>query len=113
MKKDPRECAILAAKILEDKKGQDIIILDISKISVMADYFVIATGRSVVHVRALADELEKKLVEEGFNLRGKEGYREARWVLLDFYDVIVHIFYAPEREYYMLERLWADATRIK
>jgi len=113
MVKDPKDCAMIAAKTLEDKKGQDIVILDIRQISILADYFVIATGRSTVHVKALADEVEKILIEKGFVLRGKEGYDEARWVLLDFYDVIVHIFYADEREYYMLERLWADAARIE
>lgn len=113
MARDPKDCALLAAKILEDKKGQDVVILDISRISILADYFVIATGRSLIHVKALADEVEKKLIEEGFTLRGKEGYDEARWVLLDFYDIIVHIFHGPDREYYMLERLWADAPRVE
>ncbi|MDI3480464.1 MAG: ribosome-associated protein [Tepidanaerobacteraceae bacterium] len=113
MAKDPKECAVIAAKVLEDKKGQDVVILDIRGISILADYFVIATGKSSVHVKALADEVEKKLLEEGYVLRGKEGYNEAKWVLLDFYDVIVHIFYTYEREYYMLERLWADAGRLE
>ncbi|MCR4431442.1 MAG: ribosome silencing factor [Tepidanaerobacteraceae bacterium] len=113
MAKEPKDCAIIAAKVLEDKKGQDVVILDISGISLLADYFVVATGKSSVHVKALADEVEKKLLEEGFVLRGKEGYDEAKWILLDFYDVIVHIFYTYEREYYMLERLWADAGRLR
>ncbi|WP_422444611.1 ribosome silencing factor [Thermoanaerobacterium sp. DL9XJH110] len=112
MEKDPKACAVLAAKTLDDKKGRDIVILDISDISSIADYFVIATGRSIIHVKALADEVEKKLMEEGYKLRGKEGYEEAKWVLLDFNDVVIHIFYEPEREYYMLERLWADARRL-
>lgn len=112
MAKDPKDCAIIAANVLEDKKGQDVVILDISGISILADYFVIATGKSSVHLKALADEVEKKLLEEGFALRGKEGYDDARWILLDFYDVVVHIFYTYEREYYMLERLWADAARL-
>ncbi|HHW01998.1 MAG TPA: ribosome silencing factor [Thermoanaerobacterales bacterium] len=113
MPKDPKDGALLAARVLEDKKGQDVVILDISRISILADYFVIATGRSFIHVKALADEVEKKLTEEGFILRGKEGYDEARWVLLDFYDIIVHIFYSTDREYYMLEHLWADAPRLE
>jgi len=113
MTKDPRDCALKAARILEDKKGQDILVLDIRSLAVFADYFVIASGLSPIHVQALSDEVEEKLTEEGYILRSKEGYKEAKWVLLDFYDVIVHIFTNAEREYYMLERLWADAKAIK
>jgi len=113
MTKDPRDCALKAASILEDKKGQDVVVLDIRSVAIFSDYFVIATGISPIHVQALADEVEKRLTEEGYNLRSKEGYKEAKWVLLDFYDVIVHIFTSAEREYYMLERLWADAIPIK
>jgi len=113
MTKDPRDCALKAANILEDKKGQDVVVMDIRSVAVFADYFVIASGLSPLHVQALSDEVEEKLTEEGYILRSKEGYSEAKWVLLDFYDVIVHIFTAAEREYYMLERLWADATVIK
>lgn len=112
MTKDPRACALKAATILEDKKGQDILILDISSVAVFSDYFVIATGISPIHVQALSDEVEQKLIEEGYSLRSKEGYKEAKWILLDFYDVIVHIFQRADREYYMLERLWADAKPI-
>ncbi|HHY41855.1 MAG TPA: ribosome silencing factor [Thermoanaerobacterales bacterium] len=113
MTKDPKTCALRAASILEDKKGQDVLVLDISSVAVFSDYFVIATGISPIHVQALSDEVEKKLIEEGYSLRSKEGYGEGKWVLLDFYDVIVHIFHKPEREYYMLERLWADANPIE
>jgi len=113
MLKDPKACAELAAEILSDKKGEDILVLDISEVSVLADYFVICTGRSSLHVRALADEVEKKILEAGFRIRGKEGYNEGKWVLLDFYDCIVHIFHENERKYYMLERLWADAKPLE
>lgn len=112
MQKCSKDCAVLAAKVLDDKKATDIKILDISKLCVFADYFVIASGGSFIHTKALADDVEKQLLEEGFKLRGKEGYREAKWVLLDFYDVVVHIFHKPEREYYMLERLWNDAKSL-
>ncbi|NLZ53895.1 MAG: ribosome silencing factor [Thermoanaerobacteraceae bacterium] len=110
---DPKDCALKAASILEDKKGQDVLVLDIRSIAVFSDYFVIATGISPIHVQALSDEVEKKLTEEGYSLRSKEGYKEGKWVLLDFHDVIVHIFASTEREYYMLERLWADAKPIE
>ncbi|MCG0275549.1 MAG: ribosome silencing factor [Thermosediminibacteraceae bacterium] len=112
MAKSPKEMALLAAKILSDKKAEDVVILDISSISILADYFVIATGKSSIHVKALADEVEEKLSESGCKVRGKEGYEEARWVLIDFSDVIVHIFDEESREYYDLERLWADAPRL-
>lgn len=113
MSKDPKKCAVLAANILDDKKGQDILLLDIREISIVADYFVIASGGSFIHTKALADEVERKLLEKGFDCRGKEGYEDGKWILLDFNDVIVHIFYGPEREYYMLERLWADAKPLE
>jgi ribosome-associated protein len=112
MIKDPKTCALKAANILKDKKGQDILALDISSIAVFSDYFVIATGISPIHVQALADEVEQRLTEEGFKLRNKEGYKDGQWVLMDFYDVIVHIFARSEREYYMLERLWVDAKPL-
>ncbi|TYP57583.1 ribosome silencing factor [Thermosediminibacter litoriperuensis] len=112
MIKNPRNVALIAAKILSDKKAEDLVVLDISSISIFADYFVIATGRSSIHVRALADEVEEKLSENGCKIIGKEGYEEARWVLLDFADVIVHIFDEAGREYYDLERLWADAVKV-
>ena len=112
MTKDPRKCADIAAKTLEDKKGQDIVVLDISNISIISDYFVIASGTSHLHVKALADEVEKKLIQAGYDFRGKEGYAQAKWALLDFYDVVIHIFYKSEREHYMLERLWADGKLV-
>ena len=65
-----------------------------------------------MHVKALADEVQKKLLEKGFTMRGKEGYNEGKWILLDFINIVVHIFYGQERDYYMLEHLWADAKRI-
>lgn len=110
--KDPKTCALKAVDILKDKKGQDILALDISSVAVFSDYFVIATGISSIHVQALVDEVEGKLTEYGYELRSKEGYKEGKWVLMDFYDVIVHVFARSEREYYMLERLWVDAKPI-
>ncbi|MGB9812513.1 MAG: ribosome silencing factor [Thermovenabulum sp.] len=112
MDKIPKEIALQAAKILDEKKAKDIVILDISRLTVMADFFVIASGNNAIHVRALADEVEEKLSLYSIFLRGKEGYKEARWVLLDYGDVIIHIFNEPDREYYDLERLWADAVSI-
>ena len=97
-------------QILEDKKAKDIIIINITQITVMADYFIICTGTSNTHIRALADEVEAKLELDGrFKLR-KEGYDSLRWVLLDYGDVVLHVFHEEDREFYNLERLWADGT---
>ena len=97
--KAPKTYALKAVDILKDKKGQDILALDISSVAIFSDYFVIATGISPIHVQALADEVERKLTEYGCELRSKEGYKEGRWVLMDFYDLIVHVFAKSEREY--------------
>lgn len=100
--------ASLAYDILDDKKAKDIEIIDISDVSILADYFIICSGTSNTHIRALADELEFKMEEAGYNLLHKEGYDSARWILLDFGDVVVHIFHEEDRGFYSLERLWAD-----
>ena len=98
------------ANILDDRKAEDIVVLDISRLSALADYFVIASGRSELQVSAMKEELQKKLSEKGMEAihldKGK------RWVVLDYADVIVHIFHHEERSFYNLERLWADAKRI-
>jgi ribosome-associated protein len=99
-------------KVLEDKKASDIKILYIGDLTIVADYFIIATGNSDTHVKALTDEIEKKLMEDGIFVGHIEGYNWGKWVLMDYGDVIVHIFQKPEREFYNLERLWADAKEI-
>lgn len=100
--------------ILEQKKAKDISIINISEISILADYFVICSGTSTTHIRTLADELEDKMKEVGYNLFHKEGYSSCRWVLLDYGDVVVHIFHEEDRDFYNLERLWSDGvlTRV-
>ncbi len=98
--------------VLEDKKAFDIKILYIGDLTTIADYFIIATGNSDTHVKALTDEVEKKLWEEGIFVHHIEGYAAGKWVLMDYGDVIVHIFQQEERNFYNLERLWADAKEI-
>ncbi|HHV99439.1 MAG TPA: ribosome silencing factor [Clostridiaceae bacterium] len=93
---------------LKSKKARDIDIIDITKISTLADYFVICSGTSTTHIRTLADELEEKLVNDGHQHLRKEGYNSARWILIDYGDVVVHIFHEEDRNFYNLERLWAD-----
>ncbi len=100
--------ASLAYDILDDKKAKNIEVIDISDVSVLADYFIICSGTSNTHIRALSDELDFKMEEAGYNLLHKEGYDSARWILLDFGEVVVHIFHEEDRSFYSLERLWAD-----
>lgn len=90
----------------ESKKGIDIKVLDIKGMTSVADYFVIVSGNSSTQVSALADEIEFKMEKEGYELYNTEGKNSSRWILLDFGDIIVHVFHKDEREYYNLERLW-------
>ena len=107
------ETARLIAKALDNKKGADIKILKIDDLTVIADYFVIATGNSNTQVKALAGEAEY-LLEKEANIRPLrvEGYDSGGWILIDFNTVIVHVFQPAAREFYSLERLWADAEEI-
>ena len=98
------------AKTLDDKKAVDIIALDVSHLTVITDYMVIASGHSVLQTRSLADDLDDKMAELGIPLRTREGYQEGRWIVMDYGTVLVHIFHPESREYYHLERLWADGT---
>lgn len=101
-----------ACSAAENKKAQDIKVLDIRDISPITDYFIICSGSSTIQVKAIADEVETKLTEAGCSLYHKEGYNTGRWILLDFGNVIIHIFHREDREFYSLERLWADAEVI-
>lgn len=107
-----RELALIAAEAASDKKAEDIVALDVSELLVVTEYFVIATGRTNVQVRAIADEVEERLRLEGEKPIGREGAGEDRWVLLDYGDYVVHIFQPQEREFYRLEKLWSDAPRL-
>jgi len=93
---------------LDEKKGVDIKIIDISEVSVLADYFVIAHGNNISQVQALVDNVEEKMYEAGFSIKRKEGNKSSTWVLLDFGDVVVHIFDGEDRLFYDLERIWQD-----
>ncbi|MDE5778952.1 MAG: ribosome silencing factor [Lachnospiraceae bacterium] len=107
-----KEMAKIALSGLEDKKGDDIKIIDISEVSVMADYFLIASGTNRNQVQAMADTVEEKLHEAGVLPRQIEGYNTANWVLMDFNDVIVHIFNEEDRLFYNLEKIWLDGKVI-
>lgn len=110
MQQQPRDVAIQIAKVLSDKKAQDIMMLEVGHLTVVADYFIIASGRASTQVKALCDEIEDKMDQMGIQSRRREGYAAARWVVLDYASVIVHIFHEQEREYYNLERLWMDGS---
>lgn len=97
---------------LDDKLAQNIEVIDVSEVTDLGDYFVIATGNSSTQVRALADAAEEKAKEEGFALHHREGYNGESWILLDFGDVIVHIFDRETREFYGLEHLWEDGKKV-
>ena len=106
------ETAIAAVKAFDGKKGLDIQVIKIRDISVLADYMVIATGNSSTHVKALADEVEYRLDEAGISVSHIEGYRSNSWILLDYVDVIVHVFSEEAREFYDLDRLWQDGESV-
>ncbi|MBE3588344.1 MAG: ribosome silencing factor [Thermoanaerobacteraceae bacterium] len=109
---DPRALVGVVVKAAEDKKAQDITVLEISRISVIADYFVIMSGRSSTHVQAIAEKIMDALEERAGLVPRREGLREGQWVLLDYGDVVVHIFQESERQFYNLERLWGDARVV-
>jgi ribosome-associated protein len=97
---------------IDDKKGMDIVALNLAGVSIVADYFVICHGNSDIQVQAIATETKKRAIANGLPVKGIEGLNAARWVLMDFGDVVVHIFHKDERPYYNLERLWSDAKRV-
>lgn len=107
-----KEMARIAYQALSDKKGEDIKIIDIAGISVMADYFLIANGNSNNQVRALVDNVDEELHKAGYTVKQREGYGSGNWVLMDFGDIIVHIFDKENRLFYDLERIWRDGTLV-
>ena len=106
------ELAQKAAALLDSKKASKVSIVKIQEISSLADYFVIASGNTGVHVRSLADELEEKLKAEGVTPARVEGYRSNSWILLDYSSVVVHVFTQEARDFYDLDRLWSDGEKI-
>lgn len=98
--------------LADDKKAEDIRVLDISHLTTMADYFVICHGNSSTQMKAIADEIEEKLKDDGYLPSSKEGFNSAFWILMDYGDVIVHVFSRESREFYGIENLWADAESI-
>jgi len=104
--------AMLAVSTALEKKAEDVVLLDISSVSIMADFFMICTVRTDTHARAVRDAVTQALEQAGLKMRRREGSDASGWVLLDWGDVVVHIFGPSEREFYSLEKLWGDARVI-
>lgn len=107
-----KEMAALAVQALEDKKGEDIKVIDITEVSVLADYFVIASGMNRNQVQALVDNVDETLGRAGYVCKQVEGYQTANWILLDYGDIIVHVFDSENRLFYDLERIWRDGKMV-
>lgn len=110
---DPKEKALHLARLALDKKAEAIVVLDIRGLSSIAEYLLICSGISDRQVQAIATSIEQGLEEKGIKPLGVEGISRGRWVLMDYVDVVVHIFYEPVRSFYDLEGLWADAPRLE
>lgn len=109
---EARETAVKIAAILDKKKALDVKVLDIHELTTLGDYFVICNGTSSTHIKALADEMEFQMKQEGILPNHSEGYTSASWILLDYGNVIVHVFTPDAKDFYSLERLWSDAPEV-
>lgn len=106
------DAAKAAFKALDDKQAIDIKVLDITKISTLADYFVVASGNNPNQLRAMADEVDEQLFKAGFRLKHSEGMSSKDWILMDFGDIVVHLFNKENRDFYNIERIWGDAREV-
>jgi len=110
---DSRKLALLCREFADNKKAEDIVILDVRELSSVTDYFVIASGTSEPHLRAIVDEIIDKLRDEHLRPKSVDGTLRTAWIVLDYFDVIVHVMRGDVRERYDLETLWGDAPRVK
>lgn len=110
---ESRKMAKIAITALNDKKAEDIKIIDISKVSVMADYFIIASGSNRSQIQAMIDNVQEKLHKEGYDCKQVEGYETANWILMDYRDIIIHVFDNENRLFYDLERIWRDGVLLE
>ena len=107
-----REELEIAVKALDSRKAKNITALKVEDLTILANYFIIASATSTTQVKALADEVEYQLGETGVKPKSIEGYQSQTWIVLDYYDIIVHVFLEETRDFYQLERLWADGTPV-
>ena len=110
---DSQRTAVAAARAALEKKAEEVVVLDLRGVSGYTDFLVIGSGTSDRQLEAIAESVEKELAAQGHRVIGSEGQRGGRWVLLDFGDVVVHVFHVDERAHYDLEGLWADAPRVE
>jgi len=109
---DSRDKALAAAEAALERKAYDLVVLESEHLATIADYFLIATGRSDVQVQAIARGIEERMAKDGVRPLAIEGFQHAHWIVLDYDDVVVHIFYEPARDFYRLERTWSDAREV-
>ncbi len=107
-----RELALLATRAAEERKAEDVTLLELKGLTLVADYFLIASGDTGRQVKAIAEHIEETLVKAGLRLLHREGLENARWVLLDFGGLVCHVFNRTDRDFYNLDRLWGDAPRV-
>lgn len=110
---DPKAMALLAAAAALDRKAEDLTLLEVTELTGYADYFLLASGRSTRQASAIAERIERVLKKAGVKPLGIDGLKEGRWALLDFGDVVIHVFHTPLREFYDLDSLWADAPKVE
>ena len=108
MNESIKQKALAVCEVLYNKKAVDIVAIHVADKTIVADWFIICSGRATQQVKSLADEVDQKASELGLTLRRSEGYGEGKWVVLDFADILVHVFYPEERKYYNMERLWDE-----
>lgn len=113
MENQPKKMAQLAYDALEEKKAEDIKVIEIGEVSIIADYFIIANGNSSSQVEALTDEVQKTLTQNGFTVKRIEGAKNCGWILMDYGDIVVHVFSKEDRLFYDLERIWRDGNVIE
>lgn len=109
---EQNKMAQVVYKALDEKKGEDIRIIEISQISIMADYFIIANGTNLSQVQAMVENVQEKMNQAGFEVKRVEGNRSSTWILLDYGDVVVHVFDKEDRLFYDLERIWSDGRQL-
>jgi ribosome-associated protein len=109
---NPLDKALLCVHIILERKAIDPVLFKVAPLTSITDYFLIASGRSSRQVQAIAQHLQKRMKEEGFSTFGVEGEKDGHWILLDYNDIVIHLFYQPIREFYDLEGLWVEAPRI-
>lgn len=107
-----KQAATVAVRALDDKKAMNLMMLEVKSVTTLTEYMILATGTSDTHIRALCDEVEKKMEEAGETVFHREGYRGDTWIVMDFCGVMVHVFTEEQRKFYDLERLWGDAPLV-